>query len=57
MVEWKRWNDSNDVVWELYDYKNDPQETRNIASEQPEVLEQLKEILASHPLPKRANRR
>lgn len=58
MVEWKRWNDPNDdVVWELYDYKNDPQETRNIASEQPEVIEQLKEILASHPLPKRANRR
>lgn len=55
MVEWKRWNDPDDVVWELYDYHNDPLETRNIAQEQPEVLEQMKAILARHPEARRVH--
>ena len=57
MVEWKKWNDPNDVVYELYDFKTDPLETKNIASEQPEVLAEMKQILARHPEAKRPARR
>jgi iduronate 2-sulfatase len=49
MVEWKRWSDAADVVYELYDYELDPLETTNVAAEQPEVLAYMKSILARHP--------
>jgi iduronate 2-sulfatase len=34
---------------ELYDYQSDPQETRNLASEQPETLNRLWAILTQYP--------
>lgn len=52
MVEWKNRNDANDVLYELYDYKLDPLETKNVAKEQPKVLARMKEILAKHPAAK-----
>lgn len=53
LVEWKNKDDASDVKFELYDYKLDPLETKNIAQEQPKVLEDLKKILAKHPEAKR----
>lgn len=50
MVEWKRMNNPNQKIeYELYDYKSDPLETKNIAGEMPEVLAEMKKILATHP--------
>ena len=37
------------IDYELYDDDEDPLETRNIASERPEVMDKLKAILATHP--------
>ena len=31
-------------VYELYDYKNDPSETRNLASEFPDIVDKMKQI-------------
>ncbi|OJV37656.1 MAG: iduronate-2-sulfatase [Bacteroidales bacterium 36-12] len=53
LVEWKNKDDASDVKFELYDYKLDPLETKNIAQEQPKTLEDLKKILAKHPEAKR----
>jgi len=39
--------DSADL--ELYDYDEDPRETRNLAKARPEVVETLRAILARHP--------
>jgi iduronate 2-sulfatase len=50
LVEWKRAGASAETaVYELYDYQADPAETKNIASEQPEVVAQLRAILAKQP--------
>jgi iduronate 2-sulfatase len=50
MVEWKPFGGSpHQAEYELYDYKKDPLETRNLAGDLPEVLESLKAILATHP--------
>ena len=50
MVEWKKpGTDSTDAEFELYDYETDPLETQNLATEKPEVLAELKAILATHP--------
>lgn len=49
LVEWKNRNDANDVVYELYDYKLDPLETKNVAKSQPKVVEKMRKILAGHP--------
>ncbi|MCB9950345.1 MAG: sulfatase [Planctomycetaceae bacterium] len=54
LVEWKRWNESSESAeYELYDYKSDPLETKNIASENSAVREELISILATHPPAKR----
>jgi len=45
-------NPVSEPIYELYDYQQDPLETVNIADQNPQVLEQLKGILASHPDPK-----
>ena len=50
LVEWKGSN--GPVEYELYDYEKDPNETRNLASERPRVVEKLKAILAEYPSPK-----
>ena len=50
LVEWKRWDDPVEAAeFELYDYASDPAETRNLADDLPEALQNLKEILERHP--------
>ncbi len=50
MVEWKKiGDDASKAEFELYDYKRDPLETRNLAADQPQVLTELRAILAKHP--------
>ena len=50
MVEWKQPDASSETaVYELYDYAEDPGETRNLAQARPEALAELRSILASHP--------
>ena len=50
LVEWKRWGAVADAVdYELYDYRTDPSETRNVALDQPQVVVELLQILGTHP--------
>jgi iduronate 2-sulfatase len=50
LVEWKKIGAPAETAeLELYDYQADPLETRNLAAEQPEVVAQLRAILARHP--------
>lgn len=52
MVEWKAIGAHQDTAeYELYDYQKDPLESRNLAEQQPEIVEQLKKILAEYPDP------
>ena len=54
LVEWKGWDAPlSEAEYELYDYENDPLETKNLAKEKREVVRQLAEILAKHPAAKR----
>ncbi len=50
LVEWKPFG-ASDVTpeFELYDYQDDPLETRNWASDRPDTLVELTNILARHP--------
>jgi iduronate 2-sulfatase len=50
MVEWKAPGAAASTAeYELYDYENDPLETKNLAASQPETLASLKAILTTHP--------
>ena len=50
LVEWKEPGAAADTAeYELYDYRDDPDETRNLADERPAVMEELKAILAAYP--------
>ncbi len=50
LVEWKNSGDPlNDVQLELYDYQLDPHESKNIAEENPEVVNRLRSILQTYP--------
>jgi iduronate 2-sulfatase len=50
LVEWKQPEASADSAeLELYDYEKDPLETKNLAAEQPETVQELRAILARHP--------
>lgn len=50
LVEWKQPGASADSAeLELYDYEKDPLETKNLAAEQPETVQELRAILARHP--------
>ena len=52
LVEWKNVNETRDQAeYELFDYQSDPLETRNIASEFPEVVRRLMRILDTYPQP------
>ncbi len=52
LVEWKRPAAPADTgEFELYDYRTDPLETTNLAHDRPDVVEQLRAILARHPHP------
>ncbi|MGK0186837.1 MAG: iduronate 2-sulfatase [Verrucomicrobiales bacterium] len=52
LVEWKGAENAA-VDYELYDYLDDPDETRNHTEERPAVVARLKKILASYPAAKR----
>jgi iduronate 2-sulfatase len=50
LVEWRFQGQKVDkAVYELYDYEADPGETKNLAAEKPEVVKELKAILAKQP--------
>ena len=50
LVEWKKPGAANETAeFELYDYQTDPLETKNLASDQPEVVAKLRAILAKEP--------
>src|SRR5262249_5305004 len=50
LVEWKKpGSPASTADFELYDYKADPLETKNLASTKPEIVKQLEAILAAQP--------
>jgi len=50
LVEWKKPGaDAATAEFELYDYESDPNETKNLASENPEIVGELRKFLATHP--------
>jgi iduronate 2-sulfatase len=50
LVEWKAPGASADTAaFELYDYESDPGETRNLAEARPDVVDELRRLLATHP--------
>jgi iduronate 2-sulfatase len=50
LVEWKRPGaDAESAIVELYDYEADPDETKNLVHQQPEVVAALRAILANEP--------
>ncbi len=52
LVEWLGDDDAPETAeYELYDYETDPHETVNQAAERPEVVAELKAILARYPAP------
>lgn len=52
LVEWRNVGDpAGSAELELYDYESDPNETRNIAADEPETVGKLRAILASYPEP------
>jgi iduronate 2-sulfatase len=51
-VEWRKVGEPQaSAEFELYDYELDPQESHNLAAEQPQVVAQLRSILATYPAP------
>jgi iduronate 2-sulfatase len=50
LVEWKKPGTAPETaILELYDYEADPAESKNLAAEQPEVVAELRKLLATHP--------
>jgi iduronate 2-sulfatase len=50
LVEWKKPGAASDTAdLELYDYQADPMETKNLTTDQPEVVAKLRAILAKQP--------
>ena len=50
LVEWKKPGaPAATAEFELYDYKDDPDETKNVASTQPKVVKKLHALLAAQP--------
>ncbi|GIW95809.1 MAG: iduronate-2-sulfatase [Pirellulaceae bacterium] len=41
---------SSEIEYELYDYSEDPEETRNLAEERPQVVQELLQLLDQHPV-------
>ncbi|TWT56768.1 Choline-sulfatase [Thalassoglobus neptunius] len=53
LVEWKPFGASADqAVYELFDYVDDPLESKNLAEDRPDIVQQLSAILDSLPAPK-----
>ena len=53
LVEWRAFNGEGQAEYELYDYVSDPLETRNLATDKPQVVAEMKQILARYPKPRR----
>jgi iduronate 2-sulfatase len=54
LVEWKPIGaGAEKSVFELYDYQMDPLESKNLASDQPDIVAELRELLTQHPEAKR----
>ena len=52
LVEWKKPGAAPETaVYELYDYEDDPVETKNLAAVKPKIRAQLQAILAKYPEP------
>lgn len=50
LVEWKvPGAEASTADLELYNYQNDPAETKNLAAAEPQIVAQLQTILARHP--------
>jgi len=50
LVEWKEPNDPVEkAAIELYDYQTDPMEKKNLAKENPEIVAEMRAILAKVP--------
>ncbi len=49
MVRWTNMKTPSNVLYELYDYVQDPNETKNISNNQPEIVTRLLKILESYP--------
>ena len=49
MVRWTNSKDLDDVVYELYDYDEDPLETKNIAKEHKKIVKAMEDILNQYP--------
>lgn len=52
LVAWTPNRGDGEVIYELYDYQTDPEESRNLADAEPAVVERLKAILAAQPAAK-----
>jgi len=52
LVEWnKAGGPAEEAKLELYDYETDPNETKNLAAEKPDVVAELRKTLAGYPTP------
>ncbi|HAD58100.1 MAG TPA: iduronate-2-sulfatase [Planctomycetaceae bacterium] len=52
LVEWRGFGAPEGTAeYELYDYESDPLETKNLASQNPQVVADLKKLLAGYPAP------
>lgn len=49
MVRWTNLDNKSEVIYELYDYQNDPGETKNIAKENRKIVNKLLAILKALP--------
>ena len=49
MIRWTNLKDRENIVYELYDYKKDPQERFNIAAENKAVVKKLLKKLDTYP--------
>lgn len=50
LVEWKQPGAAAETAdFELYDYESDPEERKNLATAQPQIVTELRAILARHP--------
>ena len=56
LVQWKAFDGKGDTDYELYDYQTDPNETKNLVSDHPEVVQRLTKILSKYPAPSKRNR-
>ncbi|HSG73460.1 MAG TPA: iduronate-2-sulfatase, partial [Planctomycetaceae bacterium] len=49
LVVWKKFGAKEADDFELYDYRDDPLETKNIAKDNPVIVEELLAKLETHP--------